>query len=64
MGRFDDSIAWCRKQLGLAEEDQERYQRDRVWEGETEVTQDRKGRAERNIGLFRRLIAAYEKHND
>jgi hypothetical protein len=65
MGRFSDSIAWCREQLGLVEEDSERYRGgDREWYGGEEVTQDRVDRADRNISLFRRLIRAYSEQDD
>ena len=64
MGKFDDSIAWYRKQLGQAEQDEYPFRRVREWVNGTEVTQDRMDRTEQNKGMFRRLIAAYTKHND
>ncbi len=64
MGRFDDTIAGYRKLLDELEQDEYPFRRIRQWFAGTEVTQDRRDRAERNKSLFRRLIAAYTKIND
>jgi|tagenome__1003787_1003787.scaffolds.fasta_scaffold20530336_1 hypothetical protein len=63
MGKFDDTIANYRNQLDDALRGDFPF-RFRLWRGGTEITSERDERSEQNIGMFRRLIAAYSRQND
>jgi hypothetical protein len=63
MGRFDDMIANYRSELDEAVRGDFPF-RFRIWRGDTEITNERDERNEQNIGMFRRLIAAYSRLND
>jgi hypothetical protein len=67
MGKFDKEIAWLRERKAIAVEDLNDFKcgRRRQWsgpDGTVEITQHLIDRAERDIDLFDRLIAAYERH--
>jgi hypothetical protein len=68
MGKFDKEIAWLRERKAIAVEDLNDFKRGRrrQWSGPdgiVEITQHLIDCAERDIDLFDRLIAAYERHN-
>ena len=63
MNRFDDTIANYRKQLDDAMRGDFPF-RFRLWRNGTEITSERDERNEQNIGMFRRLIAAYSRLNN
>ena len=60
MGRFDEQIAYYRRQ---SEKTDGPFQF-RFWRNGLEVTNERDERERRNKNMFKRLVDAFLRHND